>query len=102
MIMRTGRRYRSLVCTTEIIVVRPLAGDVALSCGGVEMSDVLLGRDANATPHPGFDGGTLLGKRYTDSSGLLEVLVTKAGTGSLALGEELLTIKESKPLPSSD
>ena len=47
-------------------------------------------------------GGSLLGKRYTMSQGGLEVLVTKAGEGSLGVGPERLVPKEAKPLPSSD
>jgi hypothetical protein len=32
----------------------------------------------------------------------LEILVTKAGVGSLSIGDELLEVKAAKPLPSSD
>jgi hypothetical protein len=51
---------------------------------------------------PGFDGGVLIGKRYTDGSGDLELLCTKAGSSSLSVGDELLVLKDAKPLPSSD
>ena len=47
-------------------------------------------------------GGTQIGKRYVDEAGTLELLCTKPGEGSLALGEEQLSLKEAKPLPSSD
>ncbi|MCW0213112.1 MAG: hypothetical protein OJJ54_07120 [Pseudonocardia sp.] len=43
-----------------------------------------------------------LGKRYTDASGSLEVLCTKAGAGPLALDGVLLEIKAAAQLPASD
>ena len=51
---------------------------------------------------PEFHGPTQLGKRYTDESGELELLCTKAGEGALSLGDTILAIKAAKPLPSSD
>ena len=42
-----------------------------------------------------------MGKRYVDESGA-EVLVTKAGKGTLSVGTTALTVKEAKPLPASD
>lgn len=51
---------------------------------------------------PPFDGGSLVGKRYVNEDESLEVLCTKAGDGSLSVGEAELTIKGAKPLPSSD
>ena len=50
----------------------------------------------------GFDGGLLIGKRYVDASGDLEVLCTKAGASSLSVGDQVLDTKDAKPLPSSD
>jgi len=43
-----------------------------------------------------------LGKRYSDESLGLELLCTKAGPGPLAVNGNELTIKDAKPLPSSD
>lgn len=51
---------------------------------------------------PGFDGGTLLGKRYTDAQGSFELLCTKAGAGSLSVGDTPLVLSGAKPLPASD
>jgi len=51
---------------------------------------------------PGFDAGAPMGKRFEDPSLGLEVLVSKAGAGSLAVDGTLLEIKGAKPLPSSD
>jgi hypothetical protein len=42
-----------------------------------------------------------MGKRYVDD-GDAEVLVTKAGAGSLSVGSTPLALKEAKPLPASD
>ena len=42
-----------------------------------------------------------MGKRYVDDAGA-EVLVTKAGKGTLSVGSTPLAIKEAKPLPASD
>ena len=54
------------------------------------------------TLDPALSGGTQLGKRYTDAAGALEILVTKRGDGTLADGDRPLSLKEAKPLPSSD
>ncbi|GAY07619.1 hypothetical protein [Pseudonocardia sp. N23] len=59
--------------------------------------------DDIAAPTITADGpGLLLGKRYTDESRTLEVLVTKAGAGPLSVGGAVLTVKAAKPLPASD
>jgi hypothetical protein len=50
----------------------------------------------------GFGGGTQLGKRYGGEDVALELLCTKAGEGALSIGDLLLPVKGSKPLPSSD
>jgi hypothetical protein len=59
------------------------------------------GGDADLQLDADFSGGTLMGKRYVDDGGA-EVLVTKAGAGSLSIGTTPLEIKEAKPLPASD
>lgn len=53
-------------------------------------------------PAAGADGGTLLGKRYVNAAGDLELLCVKPGDGSLSANGETLVLKEAKPLPSSD
>lgn len=74
-----------------------------MTCGGLQMVPVT---DAAATRQPiaaGLDTGNKTGKRCTtqaDSS--FEILVTKAGAGTLADGRIPLRVKEAKPLPSSD
>jgi hypothetical protein len=98
--MKSGARYRSQVCATEVIVVRP--ADVALSCGGQPMIEFAEQADASLALDPAFAGGSQLGKRYTDGSETLELLVTKPGDGTLAADGVPLTIRAAKALPSSD
>ena len=98
--LRPGLKLKSAVCNTEVIVVAG-SGDVDLTCGGVAMVDATA--DApEAAAVDGLTGGTLLGKRYTDDDGSLEVLCTKPGDGSLGVGQTALVLKEAKPLPASD
>ncbi|OBA55810.1 hypothetical protein A5780_25150 [Nocardia sp. 852002-20019_SCH5090214] len=100
--VKSGTRLRSQVCSTEVIVVR--AGDNAteLRCGGAPMVDLDRPRESGASPAAEFSGGTLIGKRYVDAEGTIEVLVTKPGEGSLSLSDTALSVKTAKPLPASD
>ncbi len=100
--VKVGSRLRSVVCETEVIVVKAPAGALDVRCGGHPM--VAKDEDAPAlgVPAPGLADGALLGKRYTDADGSLELLVTRAGAGTLGLGETVLAVKEPKRLPSSD
>ncbi len=100
--LKAGTRLRSAVDEAEVIVVKAPGGNVDLRAGGHPMVPVGEDRPDGASAEPGFDKGCLLGKRYVDESGELEILCTKAGTASLSVGSEPLEIKEAKPLPSSD
>jgi hypothetical protein len=99
---KPGARLRSAVCTTEVVIIAAPAGDIALSCGGAP----LLAEGETVATGTALDGavaqGTLLGKRYTNDSGKLELLCVKPGAGSLAADGVLLVVKGAKPLPSSD
>ena len=98
---KPGLRLRSAVCTTEVMVNAAPAEDIALSCGGAQL--MLEGEEAPTGGILESTGeGTLLGKRYTDDSGELELLCVKPGEGSLAANNVALAIKGAKPLPSSD
>jgi len=90
------------VCDTEVVVVRSPADDIDLRCGGHPM--VPLGKEppADLALDPAFAEGTTLGKRYTNAAGDLEILGAKPGAGSLSIGDEVLVLKEAKPLPASD
>ena len=100
--MKTGARYRSQVCETEMIVVKALPGDVDLTVGGHPVIDLKAEPTPGLSIKPGTETGSALGKRYTDASGKLELLITKGGAGGLALGGETLPLKDTKPLPASD
>ncbi|KGI69228.1 hypothetical protein MJO55_19315 [Mycolicibacterium rufum] len=99
--IKNGTRLQSQVCDTQVIVVRSADSLDDLRAGGAPM--VLVGDDVDSGLS--LDGtladGTVMGKRYVDDSGA-EVLVTKAGKGTLSIGDTPLTLKEAKPLPASD
>ena len=99
--IKNGTRLQSQVCDTQVIVVRTADSLDDLRAGGVPM--VPIGTDAagDATLDPAFSDGNAMGKRYVDENGA-EVLVTKAGAGTLSIGATALNLKEAKPLPASD
>jgi hypothetical protein len=101
-ITKAGLRLRSVVCDTEVIVIKAPKEDLDLRCGGepmVELADASGRSGAPAAPH---DAGTLIGKRYALAEPAVEVLCTKPGSGSLSIGDAPLPAKEASPLPSSD
>jgi hypothetical protein len=96
--MKAGTRLKSAVCDTEVMVIR--AGDAVVECGGAPMVEE---RPAQrGAINPGFAQGTMIGKRYVDPAGAIELLCVKAGQGSLSIGGLALPFKDAKPLPSSD
>lgn len=99
--IKNGTRLQSQVCDTQVIVVRSADSLDDLRAGGVAMVPLDGPKDANAALDPAFSDGNLMGKRYVDDSGA-EVLVTKAGAGTLSIGTTALSLKEAKPLPASD
>jgi hypothetical protein len=97
--LRPGLKLNSAVSTAQVIVVRAPGGDVDVRCGGLPM----VADDPSQRAAGPVDGEALLiGKRYSDDSGTLEVLCTKTGTGPLSLSDQPLTVKAAKPLPASD
>jgi hypothetical protein len=48
------------------------------------------------------DAATLIGKRYVDGTGTVELLCTSSGTGVLSCDGDPMTLKAAKPLPASD
>ena len=97
--IKSGTRLQSQVCDTQVIIVKPAESLDDLRCGGVPM--VPLGADRTGELDPDFSDGSVMGKRYVDASGA-EVLVTKAGAGTLSVGKTKVNLKEAKPLPASD
>lgn len=100
--LKPGNRLTSVVCDTEVIVVKAPVGDLDLRCGGLAMIVKGGGAAQGGALDPGFADGTLIGKRYADAEVGLELLCTKAGAGSLSVGTAPVTVKDAKPLPSSD
>jgi len=102
---RPGMRLRSQVCSTEVIVVRAPSRPLDLTCGGAAMLPIEAeGRSPSAgAPAAGLDAGTTLGKRYTSASDdVFEVLVTRAGAGTLGDASGPLLVKDARALPSTD
>ncbi len=102
MILKVGQSLASTADATALIVVRAPAGDIALTCGGAEMATGKAGTGDGSAIDPAHRSGTALGKRYVDEETGLEVLCTKGGAGSLAVGDRPLEVKQAKPLPASD
>jgi hypothetical protein len=100
--LKAGTRLKSTVCKTEVMVVAASGGPYDLTCGGAPM----VGSAEEAPEGGAVDGahaeGTLLGKRYVNEAGDLELLCIKPGDGSLAVAAVTLVLKEAKALPSSD
>jgi hypothetical protein len=94
-----GKRLRSTVGDTEIIIVRSPVTQVELSCGGQLMTASLATAAAATTSTDEND--TVLGKRYVDTETGLEVLCTRPGPGVLSADGRLLTIKAPSALPVS-
>ncbi|MEW5810360.1 MAG: hypothetical protein AB1925_12990 [Actinomycetota bacterium] len=99
--IKNGTRLQSQVCDTQVIVVRAAESLDDLRAGGAPMVPVGGDVDSSLSLDEAHAEGTLMGKRYVDDSGA-EVLVTKAGAGSLSVGSTPLVQKEAKPLPASD
>lgn len=96
--MKPGTKLKSVVCDTEVMVIR--AGEGTVACGGAPMAD---DRPAErGAIDPAFAEGTRMGKRYVDAAATLELLCVKQGAGSLSLDGVALTTKDAKPLPASD
>ena len=99
--IKNGSRLQSQVCDTQVIVVRSSDSLEDLRAGGAPMVPIGDQTATDLTLDPGLSDGNLMGKRYVDDTGA-EVLVTKAGRGTLSVGTTPLAVKEAKPLPASD
>jgi hypothetical protein len=85
-----------------VVVVRGANQPASLECGGHPMVPVGDDRAPDLELDPALAGGSLIGKRFADPEAGVEVLVTKAGAGTLAVDGVALPLKDAKPLPSSD
>lgn len=98
--LKPGLRLKSAVCNGEAMVVKAI--DVTLTCGGVPMSTADEAADADVQADPEHMYQCLIGKRYVNADGTLEVLCVKGGEGSFGYDGQMLMGKETKKLPSSD
>jgi len=100
-VVKSGTRLQSQVCDTQVIVVKASDELDDLCCGGAPMVLLDAEMDSAATLDPKFATNSVMGKRYVDATGA-EVLVTKAGVGTLTVASTRLVLKDAKPLPASD
>ena len=100
--LKPGSRWKSAVCTAEVVVVRPPKAEVSLESGGSPMVGFEAARPEGFTPDPRQAVGVAIGKRYIDADSGLEVLVNKAGAGPLSASGRPLQLKDAKALPASD
>ncbi len=101
-LIKPGLRLKSAVCSTEVMIIRAPAGEALIACGGSEMLGSADAAAPGATLDPRQAQGSLIGKRYVDPEDRYELLCTKGGEGTLALGGVPLEVKQAKALPSSD
>jgi hypothetical protein len=99
-LLKPGTRLKSAVCSTEVMVVAAPKEEVEVTCGGSPL--IGMGDAGGGTAAENARGGTQIGKRYVNAAGDLEILCTRPGEGTLAVGGVALAIKGAKPLPSSD
>jgi hypothetical protein len=99
--LRPGEQLASTVCTTRVAVIR-VQGSPLIACGGEPMVPAASARPPAASGANGADAATLIGKRYTDAAGTVELLCTSSGAGVLSCDGAPMTVKAAKPLPASD
>ncbi|HEX7821090.1 MAG TPA: hypothetical protein VF463_10775 [Sphingobium sp.] len=96
--MKPGTKLKSTVDDTEVMVIK--VGEGTIECGGAAMAEA---KPAElGTLSADFSTGTLMGKRYVDAAGTVELLCVKPGKGNLSVSGVALSIKDAKPLPASD
>jgi len=100
--LKPGSRWKSAVCDTEVVVVRPPKSPVSLECGGHPMVPASGEKPAGLALSEAHSAGSQMGKRYADDETGLEALCVKAGQGSLSVDGRAIGSKEAKKLPASD
>ena len=98
--IKPGTRLKSVVCSGEAMVIKGI--ETTITCGGVPMIGHDETHDSTAQADPEHMHQCLIGKRYVNAGGTLELLCIKAGDGSFGAGGQMLMGKETKRLPSSD
>jgi hypothetical protein len=100
--LKPGTKLFGEGCATEAIVVKCPKTPVDVRIGGATALTDASKRSAETGVLAGHDRPALMGKRYVDVSGDLELLCIKAGLGAFAIGDTILEVKEAKALPASD
>ena len=100
--LKPGSRWKSAVCDTEVVVVRPPKTVADLRCGGHPMVPNAEAKPEGVTISGDLAGGSQMGKRYADEASGMELLCSKAGAGTLSIGDQPIAVKEAKKLPASD
>jgi hypothetical protein len=87
-----------------MIVVKAPREPIVITIGGAPVSTDPAGERTVAGSGASSESGTgsLLGKRYVDATGTLELLCTRAGPGLPAAEGDVLTVKSVTPLPATD
>lgn len=98
--LKAGTKMRSVVCDTQVMIIKGIAGAHELCCGGAPMAGP--GEEGSGTLDPDKAEGTTIGRRYVNADESLELLIVKPGKGSLFLDGVKLAPKQAKALPSSD
>ena len=99
-VLKAGSKWKSVVCDTQVMIIKGLAGDHSLGCGGAPM--IGASETGSGMLDPARAEGTLMGKRYVNADESIELLCVKEGKGSLDLDGERLVPKQAKALPTSD
>jgi|TARA_Y100000310_G_scaffold271294_1_gene285721 hypothetical protein len=99
--LKSGVRLKSTVCNGEVMVITAPEGSTTLTCGGAAMADAA-NDVTKGDIDPDHAEGVLIGKRYINEEGNLELLCIKPGDGSLAVAGKPLAMKTAKKLPKSD
>ncbi len=100
--LKPGSRWKSAVCDTEFVVVRPPKTAISLECGGHPMAPHTADKPVGLSLSEAHATRSQTGKRFSDEATGLEVLCTKGGAGSPSVDGRPIRAKEPKTLPSSD
>jgi hypothetical protein len=98
--LKSGAKLKSVVCDTQVMIIKGLPGEHDLCCGGPSMVGGT--EEGSGTLDPDKAEGTGTGRRYVNSDETLELLCVKAGKGTLYLDGVKMEPKQAKALPSSD
>ena len=98
--LKAGKKLKSSVCETQIMIIKGIPGVHELSCGGLPMIEVAEAGSGELDPSKAE--GTIIGHRYVNVGESLELLCVKGGAGTLFLDAVKLVPKQAKALPTSD